>query len=85
MKETLRISLKLHIEVSTQKVVKVKAYKSVTNGKFVPLREIRIELSMIGFLAIEMSILKYSDNSLINMNTLNVSKKCIQIVFSECT
>lgn len=27
MKETLRISLKLHIEVSTQKVVKVKVYK----------------------------------------------------------
>ena len=38
MKETLRISLKLHIEVSTQKVVKVKAYKRVTNGKIVKVR-----------------------------------------------
>ena len=41
---------------------------------------------MIGFLAIEMSILKYSDNSLINMNTICVfKKKCIQIDFSEYT
>ena len=38
MKETLRISLELHIEVSTQKVVKVKAYKRVTNGKIVKVR-----------------------------------------------
>ena len=38
MKETLRISLKLHIEVSTQKVVKVKAYKRVANGKIVKVR-----------------------------------------------
>ena len=40
---------------------------------------------MIGFLAIEMSILKYSDNSLINMNTICVLKKFIQIDFSEYT
>ena len=38
MKETLRISLKFHIEVSTQKVLKVKAYKRVTNGKIVKVR-----------------------------------------------
>ena len=38
MKETLRISLKFHIEVSTQKVVKVKAYKRITNGKIVKVR-----------------------------------------------
>ena len=38
MKETLRISLKLHIEVSTQKVVKVKAYKRITNGRIVKVR-----------------------------------------------
>ena len=52
---------------------------------FVSLREIRIEFSMIGFLAIEMSILKYSDNSLINRNTIQVLKTCIQIDFSEYT
>ena len=40
---------------------------------------------MIGFLAIEMSILKYSDNSLIKMNTIQALKKCIQIDFSEYT
>ena len=45
----------------------------------------RIEFSMIGFLAIEMSILKYSDNSLIKMNTIQALKKCIQIDFSEYT
>ena len=32
-----------------------------------------------------MSILKYSDNSLINMNTICVLKKFIQIDFSEYT
>ena len=46
---------------------------------------IPLELSMIGFLAIEMSILKYSDNSLIKMNTIQALKKCIQIDFSEYT
>ncbi len=40
---------------------------------------------MIGFLAIEMSILKCSDNSLINMNTIQATKKCTQIDFSEYT
>ena len=40
---------------------------------------------MIGFLAIEMSILKYSDNYLIKMNTIQALKKCIQIDFSEYT
>ena len=38
MKERLKVTLKLHIEVSTQKVVKVKAYKRVTNGKIVKVR-----------------------------------------------
>ena len=40
---------------------------------------------MIGLLAIEMSILKSSDNSLIKMNTMQALKKCIQIDFSEYT
>lgn len=35
MKERLKVTLKLHIEVCTQKVVKVKAYKRITNGKIV--------------------------------------------------
>ena len=38
MKERLKVTLKLHIEVSTQKVGKVKAYKRVTNGKIEKVR-----------------------------------------------
>lgn len=38
MEERLNVSLKLHIEVSTQKVVKVKAHKRVINGKTVKVR-----------------------------------------------
>ena len=60
------------------------SHQSVSHP-LVSLREIRIELSMIGFLTIEMSILKYSNNSLINMNTLRMLKKCIQIDLSEYT
>ena len=55
MKERLKVTLKLHIEVSTQKVVKVKAHERIINGKTAKVRS--------HYRVIEMSILKYSDNS----------------------
>jgi hypothetical protein len=35
MKEQLSIKLNIHLEVSTQKVVKIKAHKLIVNGKTV--------------------------------------------------
>ena len=35
MKEQLSIKLNIHLEVSTQKVVKIKAHKRIVNGKTV--------------------------------------------------
>ena len=38
MKEQLKVTLKLHVEVSTKKVVKIKAHKRTINGKTVKVR-----------------------------------------------
>ena len=38
MKEQLKVTLKLHVEVSTKKIVKIKAHKRIINGKTVKVR-----------------------------------------------
>ena len=38
MKEQLQVTLKLHVEVSTKKIVKIKAHKRIINGKTVKVR-----------------------------------------------
>ncbi len=38
MKEQLNITLKFHFEVSTTKVVRVKAHRRIVNGKVVKVR-----------------------------------------------